>query len=307
MATTAKPSWQKYGDSFKIVQEGANRLTPGVYTTSTMQDGEILFTPAKQNYDHVYNLPGLPIDFISDQVDKFWANAAVYEKYKFIHKRGILLYGPPGNGKTCVIAALINSLVKADGVVVCIGEFSEAAKALRAIKRVEPQRKVMTLIEDMDTLLSGDYRSEEPHALSMLDGQTQVNGIVHVATTNYPEQLADRFIRRPGRFDLVIGMGMPVKSTRKAYFQKILMDENHPEIDNLVTKTEGLSLAYLREIASSYLCLEVPIEETVSRLKKNFNNPIKIDDGSHVGFKMGYDDEAKATTEDAGGDNSSEG
>lgn len=288
---TAKPSWQKFAESYKIVHESATRLAAGVYTTATMQDGEILFTPTKQNYDHIYNLPGLPIDFISDQVDKFWENAAIYEKYQFIHKRGILLYGPPGNGKTCVIAALIANLIKADGVILCIGEFSEAAKALRTIKRAEPRRRVMTLMEDMDTLLSGDYKSEEPHALSMLDGQTQVNGVVHVATTNYPEQLADRFIRRPGRFDLVIGMGMPVKQTRKSYFQKILKDDNHPELEYLVDKTEGLSLAYLREIASSYLCLGVPIEETVSRLKKNFSDKIKISDGSNLGFKLGYEEE----------------
>lgn len=297
---TAKPSWQKFSESYKIVHEAAGRLAPGVYTTSTMQDGEILFTPSKQNYDHVYNLPGLPIDFISDQVNRFWESAAIYEKYQFIHKRGILLYGPPGNGKTCVIAALIANLVKADGVILCIGEFSEAAKALRTIKRVEPQRKVMTLMEDMDTLLSGDYKSEEPHALSMLDGQTQVNGVVHVATTNYPEQLADRFIRRPGRFDLVIGMGMPIKQTRKSYFQKILKDDNHPEIEYLVDKTEGLSLAYLREIASSYLCLNIPIEDTVSRLKKNFSSRIKIADGSDLGFKLGYEEPA----DDSGSNNS---
>jgi hypothetical protein len=288
--TDSQASWEHYGgDNYKIVRSSAARLKPGVFKTSTMNDGEILFQPTGQNYDHVYNLPGLPIDFISAQVDKFWANAGVYRKYKFIHKRGILLYGPPGNGKTCVIAALIDGLVKADGVVLCVNEFSEASKALRTIKQIEPDRKVMTLMEDMDTLLSGEYKSEEPHALSMLDGQMQVNGVVHVATTNYPEALADRFIRRPGRFDLVIGMGMPVSATCRSYFQKILKDENHPSIELLVEKTAGLSLAYLREIASSYLCLDIPIEESVGRLKKNAYSRISIPDNSAMGFKLGYE------------------
>jgi ATPase family associated with various cellular activities (AAA) len=300
--TDNSPSWERHGSSYKGVLAGAVSIPAGVYTTSEMSSGDVLFTLTKQNYDQVYNLPGLPIDFINAQIDKFWDSEALYEKYKFTHKRGVLLYGPPGNGKTCVIASLIEGLVKKDGVVLCVGEFSLAARALGVIKRVEPKRKVMTLIEDFDTLLSGDYRSEEPHALSMLDGQTQVNGVVHVATTNYPEALADRFIRRPGRFDLVIGMGMPVKQTRKAYFQKILNDENHPELEYLVDKTEGLSLSYLREIASTYLCLGIPIEETISRVKKNFSNPVgKMSDGGQLGFKLGYEDA------DDGGNHSTQG
>jgi SpoVK/Ycf46/Vps4 family AAA+-type ATPase len=150
----------------------------------------------------------------------------------------------------------------------------------------------MTLIEDMDTLLSGESKTQEQSALSMLDGQNQVNGVVHIATTNYPEKLEDRFIKRPGRFDLVIGMDLPIEITRRAYFQQILKDDCHPELEFLVDKTEGMALAYLREIASSYLCLGIPIEETLVRLRKNLNTTLKTSKGygkSSLGFTVGYE------------------
>lgn len=293
MATTgSKGSWKDYGSGlFQPVFSTKTALPPGVYTVENSNDGNLYFKLAKQFGDKVYDLPGLPNDFISSQIDKFWDAREIYDKYNFVHKRGILIYGPPGCGKTCVIAKLTENLVKAGGLVLCVGEFNLASKGLRQLKQLEPDRRVMTLMEDMDTLLSGDYKSEEPYALSMLDGQAQVNGVVHVATTNYPERIADRFIKRPGRFDLVIGLGSPMKETRRAYFQKILDDDKHPELNVLVEKTGGLSLAYLREIASSYLCLGIPIEETVGRLKKNFKSKIKAEDqAATMGFRLGYDE-----------------
>lgn len=292
-----KPCWQKLGSQFVAVPLGAVSLPAGVYRVYESTQG-LLFSQINQFKDRVFSLPGLPNDYILEQVNKFWDNKHVYDQYKFVHKRGILLYGPPGNGKTSVISCLVDNIIKEDGIVLMVTSFRISSQALVELKKIEPERKVMTLMEDMDTLLSGDYKSEEPYALSMLDGQDQVQGVLHVGTTNYPEQLAERFIKRPGRFDLIIGMGNPVKNTRRAYFKLILNDENHPELDYLTDKTEGLSLAYLKEIASSYLCLGIPVEDSVQRLKKNFTNSIKVSRTSNTGFKLGYDDnEMVAETE----------
>jgi ATPase family associated with various cellular activities (AAA) len=290
---TVKGCWQERSGSYTAVKRSVGTLPPAVYTPSMDHDGYINFSPTNQYGDEIYDLPGLPIQLITNQISKFWEREEAYKKLGFVHKRGILLYGPPGNGKTCIIGSLIKNLVKAGGIAICVGEFSVASKALQLLKEIEPKRQVMTIMEDMDTLLSGDYRVEEPFALSMLDGQAQVNGVVHIATTNYPQQLADRFIRRPGRFDVVIGMGMPVKETRRAYFGHILGSKDHPEIQTLVEKTEGLPLSYLRDIAASYLCLDCPLDETLQRLKRNFKSQIKIEDDSSVGFKLGYDEQGE--------------
>lgn len=281
------PTWKKIDGLFQAIDSGTDSLPAGVYRAEDLSSG-IWWNKVEQFGDKVFDLPGLPNEFIMDQVNKFWSKKDVYDHYNFVHKRGILLYGPPGNGKTSVISSLVKDIVSNDGVVLLVNYFSIASSALKMLRKVEPNRRVMTLMEDMDTLLSGDYKSQEPYALSLLDGQDQIQSVLHVATTNYPELLADRFIKRPGRFDLVIGMGNPLKETRKAYFQNILGDPNHPALDYLTDRTEGLSLAYLKEIASSYLCLDIPVEESVGRLKKAFTSKVTTKP-AHVGFKLGYE------------------
>lgn len=287
-------AWEAHGNGSgrRAIVNSYSHLEAGVYYLWESNSG-IVYEPSKQFNDPVFDLPGLPNEFIRAQIDKFWNNEATYADNGFVHKRGILLYGPPGNGKSSVIASLIKKLVAEDGIVITVGSFRLASVAVQNLKKIEPKRKLMLLMEDMDTLLSGDYKSEEPHALSLLDGQAQVNGVVYVGTTNYPELLADRFIKRPGRFDLVIGMGNPIHETRHAYLKNVLPKVDAKTIAMIAAKTEGLSLSYLREIASSFLCLDVPIEESVGRLKANFTGKLKssTQKNGSVGFKIGYDGE----------------
>jgi hypothetical protein len=283
-------AWESYGSGHRPIVNSFTRLKAGVYYLWEATSG-VIFEPSGQFNDPILDLPGLPIKFIRDQVDEFWNNEHKYRDNGFVHKRGILLYGPPGNGKSSVIASLVKNLIAQDGIIITVSRFSLASGAIQNLKKIEPDRKIMLLMEDMDTLLSGEYKTEEPYALSLLDGQAQVNGVVYVGTTNYPEQLADRFIKRPGRFDLIIGMGNPIKETREAYLTHILPNISKEIIDLLVAKTEGLSLSYLREIAASYLCLGVPIEESVNRLKTNYEAKLKGSGFSTrtLGFTLGYE------------------
>ena len=65
------------------------------------------------------------------------------------------------------------------------------------------------------------------------------------------------------------------------------------DLQHLVEKTESLSLAYLREIASTYLCLDVPVEETLVRLKKNLKMKNLKKNTGPLGFSLGYDGDEK--------------
>ena len=92
-----KPCWQRLGSDYLAVPQGSRTLPAGVYKTYDSNQG-VMFMEVEQFSDRVFSLPGLPNDLILEQAEKFWVNKPTYDKYHFVHKRGILLYGPPGNG-----------------------------------------------------------------------------------------------------------------------------------------------------------------------------------------------------------------
>jgi hypothetical protein len=278
------------GESYQTAQEISDTLPPGVYTLE-LSDGKKFFTPQKFPSDSPVSLPGLPSDYILDQIKEFWSKENLYKKYKFIHKRGILMYGPPGTGKTCIIRLLCDEIISAGGVVFTVTDFYTAARCISHFRTYETTRPIMTVMEDVEGIFEGESgNSQIQYALSFLDGQDQVDNIVHVATTNQPESLADRFIKRPGRFDLVIGIHAPTSETREAYLRHVCDNQISEEIlKEIVVKTEGLALSYLRELTSTYLCLGIPLDVTLLRLKADFAKKLKNKGKTNVGFTIGYD------------------
>jgi hypothetical protein len=282
------------GYRYKPVAIMEKSLPTGIYTFHNTQNDGIVFQTQTFPTDQLISLPDLPSDYILDQMQKFWKNGAVYKERGFVHKRGILLYGKPGCGKTSVARQMCDEVMKVGGVVFSISDFSLATAAISMFRSAEPDRPILTLQEDIEGLFTGNEGEHQVKcALSFLDGQDQFNNIVHIATTNKPEMLEDRFIKRPGRFDLVIGVKSPTEATRVAYIKFTCKDKvSEAELSELVEKTKGLELAYLREIAASFLCLGIPIEESVARLQAN--SKVKYlkndsDKGGEMGFVVGYE------------------
>jgi SpoVK/Ycf46/Vps4 family AAA+-type ATPase len=292
------PAWEKRGDSvYGRVGCSVSTLPPGVYYAYEGNDG-MRYCSVSSMSDTLLDLPGLPTKFILDQISTFWSKKEEYAKYGFIQKRGILLYGPPGCGKTSITNLLKSQIVGSGGIVFLNSYgFKTLADSIGVFRSVEPERPIMTLVEDLESYMASSDGSntgnQEAAALALYDGERQFNNIIHVATTNKPELLNDRFIRRPGRFDLVIGIHPPSDDTRSAYLKAICNGHlTHDQLDELVEKTEGLSLAYLREIASTYLVLNIPLEETVARLREH--NSIRYKSTkTKTGYTVGFCDTNK--------------
>ena len=56
----------------------------------------------------------------------------------------------------------------------------------------------------------------------------------------------------------------------------------------MVQKTEGLSLAYMRELIATYLCLDIPLDETIARLKTDAKKKVLKNPDDLTGFTVGY-------------------
>jgi SpoVK/Ycf46/Vps4 family AAA+-type ATPase len=270
---------------FRFQRAGyVSKKLPSAIYRFVQTDNGMFFEKQSFPTDIAVSLPGLPSDYILDQMKLFWQKADIYKEHGLIHKRGILMYGSPGCGKTSIVRLLCNEILKMGD------DYTRAASFVGEFRSAEPERIILTIQEDIEGYFDGSAGPEQlKSALSFLDGENQTNNIVHLATTNEPEKLADRFIKRPGRFDLVIGMHAPTEETRRAYLRHVDPNLNEDVLEELVQKTEGLSLAYLRELISTYVCLNISLDDTLKRLRfDSKRKSLKNKEDGKMGFTVGY-------------------
>src|SRR5258708_8235662 len=289
--TDQLPIWKfdEDGDYSSVKTAHIGPLPAGLYRAFINTEDQLYFTPKKPNSDTLIDLPSLPIGYVLEQIESFWSKAEEYKKFGFLQKRGIMFYGPPGGGKSSIVGLLLIQLTRLDGVCCVADNLSVLSESIARFRKVEVSGPIMTLVEDIETNFESsngsNFAQNERAGLALYDGEQQVNNIVHVATTNKPELIADRFIRRPGRFDLVIGIHAPTREAREAYLKTICNEHlTAKQLSDIVNQTEGLSLAYLREIASTYLVLGLPLDETIKRLQDQSKKKIS----NKTGFTVGY-------------------
>ena len=230
--------------------------------------------------DTIYTLPDMATGTVLDEVNRFWASEDKYRKYGLLYKRGIILWGPPGGGKTAAVKLLMNELVKRNGIVIVVHGVDLAVMCLKAIRRIEPpNRNIIVVFEDIDEIIN--YNGESG-VLSMLDGESNVDNVLHIATTNYPERLGARIINRPSRFDRRVYVGMPKEDARREYLKITTRGglDAHT-LDQWVRDTEGMSIAHLRELVAAVHCLgqEYGGEDGVLARLKAMATPVKAEDG----------------------------
>lgn len=277
--------------NYKFNASITKALPSGMYKIVEEYGLGLCFSPVEVKSDQIIDLPGLPTKYIIDQIEQFWAGQDIYDRLHLLHKRGLLLYGEPGGGKTSIIRLLIDRVLEKEGVIVLIDDFHSAVKAMPDIRRQDRLVPLLTLCEDMDEVL--DTRGHVGAALSFYDGQHQLNNVLHIATTNYPEKIENRFLKRPGRFDLVIGIHAPAAETRAAYLKAMTagLGVSDAKIKNIVQRTDGMCISYLREIVAAHFGLKEDIDAVIQRLNVNFKKRISSKRKGDLGFSLGYEPE----------------
>lgn len=251
------------------------RLPAGIYETFATP-GMWGLEKTTIHSDGIYLIPDMATETVLAEVKKFWDSEQRYRSHKLLYKRGLMLWGPPGSGKTVTVKLLMQELVQKDGIVIIGQQINLLILCLKAIRRVEPTRNLIVVLEDIDEIIN--YNGEST-VLSMLDGENNVDNVLYLATTNYPERLGARIINRPSRFDRRVYVGMPSDEARKAYLEAATNSGlDADRLSRWVADTKNLSIAHLRELVAAVYCLDQPYEEVVERLVK-MAEQIKGEDG----------------------------
>ncbi|NPA22258.1 MAG: AAA family ATPase [Candidatus Micrarchaeota archaeon] len=179
----------------------------------------------------------------------------LFEKYGLKSATGLLLFGPPGTGKTYFLRATAGEfglpMIYLSGAdILKEGVEKAAAKIKEAFNRARENAPALVVIDEIDTIAPKRTGSNMlvGQLLQELDGLKGRKGVIFIATTNLPHML-DPALLRPGRIDKIIYVGLPNKEVRKALFEMHLKKYVSPQvIEKLAELTEGYTPADITNI-----------------------------------------------------------
>lgn len=194
-----------------------------------------------------------------EDVQGFFDNQQLYRKLAVPWKRGLILHGVPGNGKTISIKAIISALSGRDEPIpsLYVKSFDACQGSKYSIHSIFMHARIMApcllIFEDLDSLVTDETRS---YFLNEVDGLESNDGILMIGSTNHLETLDPAISRRPSRFDRKYHFKIPSEEERTAYCQfwrQKLADNDlvdfQEELCPIIAKmTDGFSFAYLKEL-----------------------------------------------------------
>jgi proteasome-associated ATPase len=193
------------------------------------------------------------IEAITDAVELPYLHRALFQEYALPAPKGILLYGPPGCGKTMIAKAVANSLAHKVASLTgnssvrsyflnikgpellnkYVGETERQIRLVfqRAREKAEEGVPVIIFFDEMDSLfrtrgtgISSDMESTVvPQLLAEIDGVEGLRDVIVIGATNR-EDLIDPAILRPGRLDVKIKIDRPDARAAEAIFSRYLSD-----------------------------------------------------------------------------------
>ncbi|HEV3504811.1 MAG TPA: proteasome ATPase [Actinomycetes bacterium] len=219
---------------------------------------------------------GDQIEQIRDAVELPFLHADLFAEHQLKPPKGILLYGPPGCGKTLIAKAVANSLAKKVAEVTgqpsgrsyflnikgpellnkYVGETERQIRLIfqRAKEKSSEGVPVIVFFDEMDSIfrtrgsgVSSDVENTiVPQLLSEIDGVEQLKNVIVIGASNR-EDMIDPAILRPGRLDVKIKIERPDAGAARDIFSKYLLP-SLPLADEVVTSAGGDRLAALQRI-----------------------------------------------------------
>ncbi len=204
------------------------------------------------DYAHIGGLQK-ELEQVRDAVELPFLHPQVFAEYKLSAPKGVLLYGPPGCGKTLIAKAVANSIAKKLGdrsgkeirsyflhvkgpelLNKYVGESERQVREVfkKAKERAEDGHPVIVFFDEMDALfrtrgtgVSSDIESTiVPQFLSEIDGVERLRNVIVIGASNR-QDLIDPAVLRAGRLDVKVKVGRPDADAARDIFSKYISTE----------------------------------------------------------------------------------
>lgn len=267
------------GDNYfpNTVATRSTGLPAGAYECGVTMDGAPFFKPIQIVTDTIIDLDDSAAVEVTNEIRKFWSTdvSDKFQQYGLVYKRGILLAGPPGTGKTITLARCAKMVInEIDGVCLFNPNPGTVKEYLRLIKEIEPNKKVLVMWEEFDSIIDHD----ESELLSLLDGETQVSNVVYLATTNYLSKIPARIKNRPSRFARVIEVDIPSKEVREQFLKAKLHESDLDKLDGLLQYSDGFVIDQVKDLIISVCCFGQEIAVAANKIVEMNANSVGMDD-----------------------------
>jgi transitional endoplasmic reticulum ATPase len=214
-------------------------------------------------------------------------NPAIFRQFGIKPVKGVLLYGPPGCGKTLLAKAVATeseaNFITVRGPEVLSMWVGESERAIRGIfKKARQVSPCIIFFDEIDAIAAvrGSDTSRVSdrvlnQILTELDGIEKLENVIVMAATNRPD-LVDPALMRPGRFDQVVLVPAPDADARRAIFKVHTRDMPVEKfnLDSIVKATEGYTGADVEAICREAALIAIG-EKSKKVTKEHFSEVLK--------------------------------
>lgn len=215
---------------------------------------------------------------IDERIGCFFSRLDIYKKHGIeVPKRNVLLYGPPGSGKSTALIKIANKYAS-DGktlVVIYPTDKIDSYEIKSFIKRFNyvGVEKLILIVEDIGGVEIDQVKMRSDSSLlSLLDNQEKTFSLptLIIATTNFPEIFLGNIMNRPGRFDDKIEVDYPSGEQRRQLLMFFTKDSASEEAQKLVqdNKTKKFSPAHIKEAIIRSELYDRPLHVIIDEMLK---------------------------------------